>query len=93
MQQERNYRFAPGVYPVNDGKSGPRCADGDAAYSAERMQAMPRYNDDKVCGHDMVLAMAYVRSQPFENLYTPDEAWKRGTFFMDLDLPYGGGKC
>ncbi|MBR3967462.1 MAG: spore coat associated protein CotJA [Clostridia bacterium] len=38
----------------------------------------------------MVLAMAYVLSQPFEKLYAPADALKRGTLFMKLDLPYGG---
>jgi hypothetical protein len=38
----------------------------------------------------MVLAMAYVLSQPFEKLYAPAEAIKNGTLFMKLNLPYGG---
>lgn len=41
---------------------------------------------------NMVLAMAYVKSQPFVNLYNPSDAWKNGTLFADLNLPYSGGK-
>lgn len=55
-----------------------------------------RRNDDNSCEIDnctkMMLGMAYVRSQPFENLYEPAKAWTRGTLFCDLDLPYGGGR-
>ena len=43
------------------------------------------------CG--MVLAMAYVPSQPFENLYCAEKALARGTLFADLDKPYEGGCC
>ena len=40
------------------------------------------------------LAMAYVPSQKFENLYPAAEALRHGTLFADLDLPYcaGGGR-
>ena len=41
---------------------------------------------------NMVLAMAYVKSQPFVNLYNPCDAWKNGTLFADLNLPYTGGR-
>ncbi len=50
-------------------------------------QEMPQHG----C-HDMVLAMAYVKNQPFVNLYSPADAWKNGTLFADLNLPYKGGK-
>ena len=41
------------------------------------------------CG--MALAMAYVRSQPFENIYSAEDGFSRGTIFADLDKPYEGG--
>ena len=40
---------------------------------------------------DMALAMAYVRSQPFENIYSAEDGFGRGTIFADLDKPYEGG--
>ncbi|MBQ8858392.1 MAG: spore coat associated protein CotJA [Clostridia bacterium] len=39
------------------------------------------------------LAMAYVPSQKFENLYAHTDGWRRGTIFADLDKPYEGGCC
>lgn len=39
---------------------------------------------------EQVLAMGYVKSQHFTNLYAPEKALHRGTLFADLDLPYGG---
>lgn len=33
------------------------------------------------------LAMAWVAMQPFENLYTPENALRAGTVFRALDLP------
>lgn len=44
-------------------------------------------------GCNMVLAMAYVLSQPFENLYPAEKGLGRGTIFADLDKPYEGGCC
>ncbi len=95
MQQTRTRRYAPGVYGISAvNESGNGCGCGR---SGERggEDVMPR---DK-CGADreatencpgMALAMAYVRSQPFENLYSCAEGFRRGTIFADLDLPYGG---
>lgn len=36
----------------------------------------------------MDYAKAYVRMQPFENVYDADTSLKRGTIFRDLDKPY-----
>lgn len=36
------------------------------------------------------LAMAYVPSQPWEELYESEEALQRGTIFRQLDLPFEG---
>ena len=92
MQQERNYRYAPTF-------------SGDA-YGNRRSQPVMEMNPcQNNCGcegnenggmgcegggENMVLAMAYVLSQPFEKLYSAEDAIKRGTLFMALDLPYGG---
>ena len=40
---------------------------------------------------NMVLAMAYVKDQPFENIYSAEDGFSRGTIFADLDKPYEGG--
>lgn len=41
------------------------------------------------CG-DMVVAMAYVPMQAWENILDPHEALARGTQFPDLDKPFFG---
>ncbi|MBQ8350524.1 MAG: spore coat associated protein CotJA [Clostridia bacterium] len=53
--------------------------------------SMPNTMDN--CLSDMPLAMAYVSSQRFENLYAPTDGWHHGTIFADLDKPYEGGCC
>ncbi|MEE0967918.1 MAG: spore coat associated protein CotJA [Clostridia bacterium] len=89
MQQERNYRYAPtysGCGTARNQNSGNRGTPDCRGNYPEEWGG---------CGgtrEDMVLAMAYVLSQPFENLYTPAEGWRQGTIFCDLDLPYGGGR-
>lgn len=43
---------------------------------------------------ETVLAMAYVPWQKWENIYSSDKGFKRGTIFADLDKPfYGRGGC
>ncbi len=39
----------------------------------------------------MVLAMAYVPVQQWQDLYEPEDALYRGTIFRQLDLPFEGG--
>ena len=91
MQQDRNYRYAP----TCTGR-----AYGDRR-SVSVMEQYPSCNGDNASGNGMgceggsepmVLAMAYVISQPFEKLYSAGDALKNGTLFMGLDLPYGGRK-
>ena len=53
--------------------------------------SMPNTADD--CLASLPLAMAYVPSQRFENLYEACDGWHRGTIFADLDKPYEGGCC
>ena len=37
---------------------------------------------------DMPIAMAYVPYQQWRNIYEPNEAFRRGTIFKELDLPF-----
>lgn len=39
----------------------------------------------------MTLAMAYVPSQSFRNLYSPSDALGAGTLFAELSMPYCTG--
>jgi len=39
---------------------------------------------------DMELAQAYVRPQPLEGIFTPEEGLKNGTAFPNLYKPYKG---
>ena len=39
---------------------------------------------------DPVLAMAYVPYQQLQSVYTPEEAFSKGTLFPELDLPFTG---
>lgn len=107
MQQEKNYRYAPvcsgnmsGSQRMNRNTcareySGDTCSRdcGDRTLREREYEQGNCIND---CGDrnnvDMVLGMAYVRSQPFENLYELNEGWCNGTIFRDLNLPYGGYK-
>ena len=43
---------------------------------------------------DTPLAMAYVPFQQWGKVYNPDEGFKKGTIFPDLDFPFmrGGGQ-
>jgi len=92
MQQDRNYRYAP-VYSSGISPSQQRARQGyrEPVICCEEGQGGSGVTGG--CGgerENMVLAMAYVLSQPFEKLYSPEEAWNRGTIFKGLDLPYGG---
>ena len=42
-------------------------------------------------GDPMVLAMAYVPVQQWQDLYDAEDALHRGTLFRQLDLPFEGG--
>ncbi len=48
-----------------------------------------RYADVLRCG-DMVVGMAYVPMQAWDNVYDTSEALSRGTQFADLDKPFFG---
>ena len=46
------------------------------------------------CHDDMVLAMAYVKWQTWQNIYDAEKALHHGTIFQELDLPFCGiGGC
>ena len=59
-------------------------------YQAEALEALsvPVVNTNPPSGP--ALAMAYVPSQPWEELYESEEALQRGTIFRQLDLPLEG---
>jgi len=70
------------------------CPDGRMITRAEsRMETLPAPGPDHPCAEQpacMVLAMAYVPMQKFEELYNPEVGFDRGTVFCALDLPYLG---
>ncbi|MDO5602902.1 MAG: spore coat associated protein CotJA [Oscillospiraceae bacterium] len=39
---------------------------------------------------NLPLAIASVPMQKFRKLYQPDQGWRRGTIFAELDLPFKG---
>ena len=41
----------------------------------------------------MVVAMAYVPMQEYEEIYPLDEGFNAGTIFPELDKSFLGGKC
>ena len=89
MQQDRNYRYAPTFSgerrAISVMEQLPSC--GDCCENSGGGTGGAGCEGKK---EEMVLAMAYVLRQPFEKLYAPADALKRGTLFMKLDLPYGG---
>lgn len=56
-----------------------------------RMQSDLPAEPDRMHQPSMVLAMAYVPAQKWQELYEPNEALHRGTIFRQLDLPFEGG--
>lgn len=86
----RNRRYAPGVYPTDDA-TVKDCGCRPCGCTASVGEGRRGATDGELRGCEgMALAMAYVRSQPFENIYSSAEGWRRGTIFADLDLPFGG---
>ena len=62
-------------------------------YAENRPELLPETDADHPCAERpdcMVLAMAYVPMQKFEELYNPEVGFDRGTVFRALDLPYLG---
>lgn len=55
---------------------------------AEPMNNTPHHH---VTPDPMVLGMAYVMNQPWQELYEPEEALCRGTIFRQLEYPFEGG--
>ena len=49
------------------------------------------YDHDKLSG--LSIAMAYVPWQKWEDIYSPEEGFARGTIFAQLDKSYIGRKC
>ncbi len=57
---------------------------------ANTMPSSYMYTNEKV--QELPIAMAYVPWQQWKDLYDTREAFKRGTLFKQLDLPFYGGK-
>ncbi len=49
------------------------------------------YHNQRVPAECQRLAMAYVPVQVWQDLYEPEEGFRRGTIFRELDLPFKGG--
>lgn len=50
----------------------------------------PPSRDMSMFPQQVSLAMAYIPFQRWENLYTPEIGFDRGTLFADLDKPFIG---
>ncbi len=62
-------------------------------YHAEALDAPVINNNVTAKPMDgMVLAMAYVPMQSWQDLYEPEEAMPIGTIFKQLNLPFEGGR-
>jgi len=57
----------------------------------DSMSNVDRMENENVFPVHVSLAMAYVPYQPFENLFDPETALRRGTLFKAFDLPFYGG--
>lgn len=44
------------------------------------------------CLDGMPLAMVYAPTQPFENIYPPEQWLEKGTVFAALEFPFRGGR-
>ena len=51
----------------------------------------PPVPDKDPHGEPIVLAMSYVPTQKWQELYEPEEGLPRGSVFRQLDLPFEGG--
>ena len=62
-------------------------------FQAEWREKNPAYHkpQEHPAADPMVLAMAYVPNQTWQELYEPQEGFPRGTIFRQLDLPFEGG--
>ena len=55
------------------------------------LQARPIYHKSVEPTENWRLAMAYVPTQQWRELYEPSNGFPRGTIFKELDLPFKGG--
>jgi len=70
-------------------RNNARQTNGRPAFPSTTISVVPK-EDCK----DMVLAMAYVPWQKWQNIYDAEKSFCRGTIFQDLDLPFRGiGGC
>ena len=88
-----NYRYAPQVQSSNNERRAADCRSSERRDSSA--ECCTSANEVKSsCMDDMVLAMAYVKWQTWQNIYDVEKALHRGTIFQELDLPFCGiGGC
>jgi len=55
------------------------------------MPPAPPMHEENQCFSQMELAQAYVRPQPMEEIFPPEEGLLKGTIFPSLYQPYEGG--
>ncbi len=79
-----NY-YRGNVPPCNHACSGTRMPIPSAMQPT--MQQVPHVTSHK---EHRSLAMAYVPWQEYKDLYDPETAWRQGTLFQQLDLPFSG---
>lgn len=59
-------------------------------YNSELFSEKTDFIANGLCPKAPVLAMAFVNSQPFAEIYGADDALKRGTLWKNLDKPFYG---
>lgn len=71
-----------------------RCASPASVSRQNAPKPQPQQHPNCLCdGQPIALAMAYVKPQPFGEVYSACDGWKNGTLFPDLNKPYCiGGK-
>lgn len=80
---DRNVRYSRrGGFPASAGMNAyPH------SHSSGKQNSNP--NENCLCdGQPISLAMAYVKPQPFGEVYSACDGWKKGTIFPALDMPY-----
>lgn len=95
-QAGRNHSWSK-VQPVTDVAAAPRAAmpeppvvevpDFAGAVYEPRLETKPHEKCQE-------LAMVYMKTQKWQELYEPDHGFTHGTIFSELDLPFAGkGAC
>ena len=62
-----------------------------AAEASVRLCPSPKTTCDLAVTDVLPVGMTYAPMQAYRKLYAPEEGWRRGTVFCELDLPFRGG--